>query len=267
MTPPLYKFRTIDKNDFAKCFTLDSLRNSYVYFASIATLNDPFEMGAYLDQASDIEAARIEFMKRDWSQSPIGVFLRSMNEEERKAYLESRWNNDEWRNAFIEAWRKCDRFDDDLKKSLSIYCASGTRTDGLLWAHYASGHQGIAIELNPNTDLILANAYPVNYQEEFPVIDMLCDSIDTKFKKGLLTKFRDWKYEQEFRAVFPSFCEGVRYEVAPTVFVSITFGAKISDETRERVIEATRPRLSHISFYQAHLGRKSFSMEFESYQV
>jgi len=267
MVPPLYKFRSINESDFENCFTLKSLRESHVFFANMTTLNDPFEMGTYLNQVSDPETARNEFMNTDWSSSPIGRHLESLKKDVRREFLEMRWNDAEWREGFIEAWRKVDGFSDESKKFMSIFCASGTRDDGLLWAHYASGHRGIAIELDANADGVLRIARPVEYQEEFPIIDVLHDDAETKLRKGLLTKSRDWKYEQEFRALFPDLCEGLRHEVDPSVFVSISFGSKISDETREKVIEATRPLLSHVRFEQARLGKKTFSMTFESFSV
>lgn len=261
MNPPLYKFRAIDD------FTLDELRESYVYFSNITALNDPFEMGAHLDQVSDLEAAHVEFMTSDYSASPIGKILEGMSQERRKAYLEARWNCDEWREPFLEAWRKVDRFDEEMKKRVSIYCSSATRTDGLLWAHYATGHRGIAIELNSNADPVLRNAYKVGYETEFPTVDVLRDSGDAKLRKSLLTKSKDWAYEQEYRVVFPSENEGTRHHVIPTVFISITFGAKISESDRCKVIEATRPRLSHVRFDQARLGRRAFSVEFDVHKL
>ncbi len=265
MIPPLYKFRSINENDFENCFTLDSLRESYVYFSNITTLNDPFEMGAYLDQVSNLEMARIEFMETDWSGSPLGDFLATITEEDREKFLSERWGCDEWRNQFLNGWKHVDGFSDDLKRLISIYCMSATRTDGLLWSHYASGHRGIAIELNANADEFLRNSFEVRYEEEFPVIDMLQDDAKTKLQKGLLTKSKDWRYEKEYRSIYPIEHAQVRHEVDPSTFVSITFGAKITGEARAKVIEATRPRLAHIRFEQARLGRKTFSVEFEEY--
>lgn len=267
MIPPLYKFRTIDEKDFESDFTLDSLRKSYVYFAKITTLNDPFEMGAYIDQVSDIEAARIEFMERDWSGSPIGERLGVLGKDEQRKYLEERWNNEEWRDGFINALKKEDGFRDDLKESMSIYCASATRTDGLLWAHYASGHRGIAIEIDASIDEVLRNSRKVAYEEEFPIIDVLRDNDEARFRKGILTKAKAWEYEKEHRTVLIDSKEGTQHKVSPSAFVSITFGAKISDRARQQVIEATRPHLTHVRFEQAKLGKKTFSVEFEEYRV
>ncbi len=267
MVPPLYKFRSINERTPEECYTLDSLRNSYVYFANATTLNDPFEMGAYLDQVADIEVARLKFMELDCSGSPIWPILQSMDAEGRRAYLVERWENDEWRELFIEALKSEDGFHDDLKMQMAIFCMSGTKTDGLLWAHYASGHRGIVIELDVNADDILSNSFPVTYQEEFPVIDVLRDDMETNFKKGVLTKAKSWKYEQEYRAVFPSPCEKVKHEIDPSVFVSITFGAKTSERTCDLVVAATRPRLSHVRFEIAKLGKKTFDVGFEEYRV
>lgn len=261
MIPPLFKFRTINE------YSLDELRESYVYFSNVTTLNDPFEMGVYLDQVSDLEAARIEFVTGNYTGSPIEEILETMDLESRKAYLEMRWNCDEWREPFLEAWKRVDGFGEEMKRRLSIYCASATRTDGLLWAHYASGHRGIAIELNHNADEVLRKSLRVQYQREFPTINVHRDNAETKLTKSLLTKSKDWSYEQEYRTIFPAERENVKHGVDPSVFVSITFGAKISEADRDKVIDATRPNLSHIRFEQARLGKRTFSVEFEEYRI
>lgn len=261
MIPPLFKFRAVNE------YSLEELRESYVYFSNVTTLNNPFEMGVHLDQISDLEAARVEFMTRDYLGSPIEQILGPMDPESRKAYLETRWNCDAWRKPFLEEWKKVDGFGDEMKRRLSIYCASATRTDGLLWAHYASGHRGIAIELNPNDDEVLRKVRKVKYQREFPIINVHRDNAETKLTKSLLTKSKDWSYEQEYRTIFPAERENVKHGVSPSVFVSITFGAKISEADRDKVIDATRPHLSHIRFEQARLGKRTFSVEFDEYRI
>jgi hypothetical protein len=96
---------------------------------------------------------------------------------------------------------------------------------------------------------------------------VLSDSADAKFRKSLLTKSKDWAYEQEYRVVFPSENEGMRHHVTPSVFVSITFGAKISESDRCKVIETTCLRLSHVRFEQARLGRRTFSVDFDVHKL
>lgn len=263
MLPPLYKFRSINERAPEKCLTLDSLRKSYVYYANVTTLNDPFEMGAYLDQVSDLEAAKRDFMNGDWAGSAIGEATSKMGPREKRAFLEERWNNHEWREMFIEAWKRQSAFTDDMKMLVSIFCSSATRTDGLLWSHYGDGHRGIAIGFNANADRELSNSREVLYDDEFPVIDMLRDSEEDRIRKGVLTKSSDWRYEKEFRSIYPKVSKGIRHEIDPSAFVSITFGARATPRTRDLVIAATRPRLSHVRFEVAKLGKKSFDVSFE----
>ncbi len=105
------------------------------------------------------------------------------------------------------------------------------------------------------------------YQDEYPSVDMW-SSPDSEFiMKQVLTKFTEWRYESEFRVMTLNPEGFYKHITAPSVFRSITFGSEISDEARKQVIEATRPKLSHIKFEQAHLGGRTFSVAFEDYQI
>ena len=81
-----------------------------------------------------------------------------------------------------------------------------------MWAHYTDKHKGAVIGIdfdNVSPDIngppgILMN--PVNYSEDRPKINILEEpdgSVSPEaYEKVAMTKSIDWRYEEEFRAIF-----------------------------------------------------------------
>jgi hypothetical protein len=80
-----------------------------------------------------------------------------------------------------------------------IYCLAKRRDSALMWAHYAQKHQGICLEFDAGHQQV-GLAYPVRYQDNFPLIEM--DALGDPrrlINEMLLTKSREWAYEEEYR--------------------------------------------------------------------
>jgi len=79
-------------------------------------------------------------------------------------------------------------------------CALTSGIDNhLLWAHYAGGYGGVAIEV----DIPESDAKTVEYQDEFLFASDLfkTHSVDDAATRILLRKYRDWSYEGEVRVI------------------------------------------------------------------
>lgn len=83
--------------------------------------------------------------------------------------------------------------------NLRVCSLSRTYTNPLLWAHYAGGFNGIAIEVDlPDND---PNIVHINYEKH---ADIHADGRMTPFemaKEALRTKPKDWIYEEEVRII------------------------------------------------------------------
>jgi len=78
-----------------------------------------------------------------------------------------------------------------------LLCFSRNWTNPLLWSHYAANHQGICLgfDLNPGEDV-----QHVHYTDQRPRIEKGAASITDKLEELLLlTKYKDWCYEEELR--------------------------------------------------------------------
>jgi hypothetical protein len=126
-------------------------------------------------------------------------FSMGVGEAREKAALQAfedalRGNNDLLGSIIEET---SDVFGGDVSAAFRIYCLGKNVKNLLMWAHYADGHKGICIEFDTNNE-VFSTAYRVEYVTEYPVW-RLYDPKQTFFH--LLTKVKDWEYEQEFRLI------------------------------------------------------------------
>lgn len=96
---------------------------------------------------------------------------------------------------FLLEWRE------RMAQEVGLLCFSATKTNPLIWSHYADRHRGIAIgfEYTVDNGRLLSVNYPEN--NERPIVDF-SDPSYASTEKGheiFLTKAKDWKYEEEYR--------------------------------------------------------------------
>jgi len=112
-------------------------------------------------------------------------------------------------------------------------CALSSALDNfLLWSHYASGHKGIAIELEiPEENADLSK---VHYSPFSPIFTDISES--SKDHKNLFEmKTEEWSYEKEYRII----CKSEFYEL-PNPVKRVYLGHKISSE-RAKILRSILP--------------------------
>jgi len=119
-----------------------------------------------------------------------------------------------------------------LREALASYrvCSlSKTFNNQLLWAHYASGHSGLAIEV----DVPSADATEVMYDDDFI---FLCDYIgrgmEAAVRAALAKKDKVWKYEEEVRVI----TRNLYYEVQEPID-RVILGTRMSQFTIRALAE------------------------------
>ncbi|EEE41205.1 hypothetical protein METSMIALI_00086 [Methanobrevibacter smithii DSM 2375] len=81
-----------------------------------------------------------------------------------------------------------------------VSCLSEIHDSILMWSHYANQHQGFCIGYDTSEieEKIKKQLFPVFYHETFfPLINV--DISDKKL--NLLIKYKDWRYEREWRLI------------------------------------------------------------------
>jgi hypothetical protein len=87
------------------------------------------------------------------------------------------------------------------KRQYRICCLSKSVGSRLLWAHYASGFDGLAIEVELPDDRNNGPIYDVNYEWSLPNADAQFGDPDTLALSFLRRKDKEWCYENEVRII------------------------------------------------------------------
>ena len=212
-----YKYRggrgILDK-DGKSIFERDvaTLVNNQLYLPTKDGLNDPTE-GVYGD-----DALRMFF----------NVFSKYSH------------NVEEQYNKFTERFGK-----------VGVYSLSKTFDNELLWAYYASGHTGFAIEydidileqsLNYNTYAQQLYKFDVEYLNDVPQIDISTirgNEMVEMLKRFIGTKSSSWAHEKEVRLIFEN--TGL-FEIDYKAVTAIYFGCRMPDSDIDYIMKKLKGR-------------------------
>jgi len=173
-------------------YLTDMLAMRRIHFSNPQNFNDPWDCYPCLDatragepeyRAKCIEvfrqqplpnltASELDFYERGLQASPKR-FIQMLQTEFREAI----------RSMVVERWR--------------IYCLTQKKEMPLMWSHYANNHEGICLEFDTSAP-VFGNAFKVQYEDTLPTLDILDITGEPSFRI-LVTKARDWDYEQEYR--------------------------------------------------------------------
>jgi hypothetical protein len=139
-----------------------------------------------------------------------------------------------------------------------VYCLSTHADAPLMWSHYAGSHRGVCLEFSVQNTLF-CGALQVEYLDHYTEFDLSNDDEDASLKP-LLTKSKDWRYENEFRLVvaapghtFPGILP-TRNNVAtlpPGALKSVIMGCQMPQEDREIVRSLVRSSSSPVALLEA----------------
>ncbi|CEJ64544.1 MULTISPECIES: DUF2971 domain-containing protein [Citrobacter] len=231
----LFKYRKFDKS------CLELLLNRELWFASPATLNDPFEAQSSLDEVLDAV----------WARYPLPQTERETYED----YLQKKLS------------------------SAGICSFSRARKNQLMWAHYADEHKGVCIgfkehKIRPEGSHIFP--LDVTYQDNYPFDGIIERFNHFEHEPGmndwntitgdilysvLGTKYTSWNYERERRLLF--FTSGAQKFETEAVN-SIAFGLRTSERDKQtlRTLLAGA-EWEHVKWFQAVKSPTKYSLEFE----
>lgn len=237
----IYKFRSIPKDpsdpsnpDPEKLHYIERIfTHNELYFPSPLELNDPMECRPLfvVGDLSDVEYknkyvsyARRTMIERGNTADPnhITAWLEKSTQEKANMYAKELTN--------------------DLRRQLQKYriCSFCSQPDNpIVWTHYADEHRGFSLIFSTDNELF-GGAIKVEYQDEYPKLDVTEDEDYVILKNSALVKFSDWSYEKEFRLVSaePNFKDALpvqnkKMKFSSDMLIGIIFGCKISDSDRQ----------------------------------
>ena len=228
----------------------------------ISDVNDPYECSPVFDCPDDkaaIEARCLSGLKQNGITPPAG-------------YRQT-IKHDEMRENFIEGAKESLKA---INRTSCLLSVSKTARNTVMWAHYTEQHKGAVIGIDfdnvfPDTTMVDGILmHPVNCSKDRLKINVLSDSMLKEFEKVPFTKSIDWKYEEEFRSVFPvEFMERLRQinlarlkcfkgkkawflKLNPASIREVVFGLDTKDILKSKIRKLKkRQDLRHIELYKA----------------
>jgi hypothetical protein len=146
-----------------------------------------------------------------------------------------------------------------VSEKFGILCFSEIWSNPVQWAHYANNHQGLCLEL----ELADGDARKVTYEPEMLDCELISDN--EIFIRMLLTKFKQWKYEEEYRVVreLEKFEEENGLYFQPfnndIKLTKIIIGCQ-SNITRESIIEKLHDADKNVVIIYSKISSKSFEI-------
>ena len=249
----LYKY-TPHNNDTRK---YEIITKSHLWFSKIESFNDPID--SKLDYRQQYSYNEIE---NYWK-----FFLKNKpNHPQSLAEILQNWGTNQ---SFIEQQK---RVFEIYRKRLGVLCLSKNPENILMWSHYANNHKGIVYEfkndLFKNTDSVTNSfngndnkvIYPNNKSYELLSYTKTGKGKKEQFAKELLTKAKDWEYEEEYRMI--DFENSGNKVFKKESLCSIIFGVKTADIEID-IIKCLCQKygLNHVKFKKAQFKKGKFEIE------
>ncbi|DAB08354.1 TPA: hypothetical protein CPT95_06530 [Candidatus Gastranaerophilales bacterium HUM_15] len=183
-----------------------------------------------------------------------------------------------------------------LKEDMRVLSLSNTKSNLLMWGHYAKNHTGIAIGFDTNYKFF-RNIIKIKYKKEQPRLGKsLINDLTLKNLKALEelrlffhTKSFDWRYEQEYRCemginhlyneflstpsfikMFPAFFKEIENKnnfvhpyITPECVRAIYLGSRIDISNEEKIINIVQNKYTRAKIYKAFLSDTEFKIKFK----
>ena len=245
--PLLYKYLSFTEN------TESAVVTPRLWFSRPRRLNDPFELRPWYEFNYEPHQL-VEQFARYLRRTNRSMTEHTAVAEATAIFLQGRHRKPEmWNSLRLDISQKMDN-------EVGVLCFSTVVDSILMWSHYCSDHQGICLgfEWTARTPFF-GKAQQVRYRRKLPTVDVYNTPYKKQIEQIFLTKFLDWKYENEWRVIDHDEGEGLR-EYPVELLRSITFGVNTSHEQRTDVRRWLKNRRSEVDLYQCHRDEQEFKL-------
>jgi hypothetical protein len=254
----LHKFCTSDR-------AIQILQNQQVYLAKPSDMNDPFEFTTRIEIPTDKKQR--EDIVRLFASRELKIKPEQLTED---LVLECVNNDDYFNTISLAIISELET----LKNNSGMTCFCRTYNNKLLWAHYADQYKGVCLVFNnlKDNNSLLKESMPVIYTDDKIKLKMY--DYFFNFDKHILdtlmvimTKSKEWAYEQEWRCLKPSL-EPLKNEERLVSFpndglIKIILGPKIDNEKRKQILKEINKRSFFITV-QSHISLTNPEMEYKT---
>lgn len=161
-------------------------------------------------------------------------------------------------------------FRNGVDRHIGVWCMSARWNQPLMWGHYADGHRGFVVSLEPSAfsgKLEGLRPQPVQYRSRRVLTTSVFTQPDDRdVVRVVLTKSAHWRYEREYRfVVFLHWLAKVGddhfldFKESPRLIHSITLGAQCT--AGAKIVEALKhPSYEHVRLYAAKMSDERFAV-------
>lgn len=250
----LYKYRSFNER------TLMMLQNNEVYFTSPLDLNDPFDCTVQKQVHDNFSNEITRFIIARSLGIPMDLVTKeqilNLREQARASQNADIQNDHEIITTMME-----------FSNKVGILSLSSCNNSILMWSHYANFHSGFCIGFGNYLDLPSEhrhNIREVSYSDTLntrPLFDLFfhdggLDEFEQEFwRLYVLTKFRDWEYEKEWRIV------GLARTIvtySDSCIDRVIFGLRMPKEQRSRIMSILREK--NVKYFEAIEGSDNFTI-------
>jgi hypothetical protein len=229
----------------------DILVESRLWLSSPLDFNDPFDMTARVIIEGETKELRQRFEQLIAKQSGMLWKKRRKLLDEFMARPRSEWH------------KAIERSHAQNHEEIGVFSFAGDPRSVLMWSHYGDNHTGICLQFEVSRDpTTMLGAVPVQYVKDYPIYNWVKEGGD-QLVESLTHKFEAWKYEGEWRIVWPGGAHAY-VPFKPAALVGLIFGCRIGDEAASAVqslLEERRARgLPDIRIYRAEKHRSQYSL-------
>ncbi|ARU47221.1 DUF2971 domain-containing protein [Sulfurospirillum diekertiae] len=246
----LYKYRNFGE------YTNNIIKNSSLYLSPIKQFNDPFDSSLSYHQYYTRSA-----MLKYWKDSVKIHKEEALSLGYRKDYIHQAMKPYSKNEAFVE---QHNRIRQNARDKMGVLSLSRTSTSILMWSHYANNHKGLVFGFEPkakDSKSCLAKPMKVDYEITYDLLSYVANSEirQKQYIKELLTKFKDWSYEKEYRVVELNF-QGEK-PFYKDELKTIIFGLKANQKDIDAMIRLCQENdFSHVKFKKAETIHGKFEL-------
>lgn len=255
----LYKFRYFDPDGY----NLRILTHNELFLSSPSNFNDPFDSFIPVkyegtnEEMEDFCRDHILEQHPNWKENDVKTEVRKMVKNIRTP---------DWASK----GRKRER--EFINKNYGVFSMTTDYKNILMWSHYSHSHTGFCVGLNyrklelrlKNFDIStesLLYIFPIEYSKAYPLVNRFKHDNIERFKKTLLVKAENWRYENEYRLIGLRFANS-KIDVGSGIINRVILGCQISSENRKRIVSILENRQERIYLYETSKKENDFGLDF-----
>ena len=274
-----------------------------IRFSQPSVLNDPFELKPHISKVAS--ASKMRKLARQKFNADHPKWGKITNENLSARYREAihKKSKKEKSKRITKAVQNSEEpsviqarptIANLLEENIASLCLSETKSDLLMWAHYAGGHQGFVVEFDTTASFFRQLTLPPHIPFDALELEAFRAEYGTPRKidyvptrpivvasrlsfNVLLTKSDHWFYEREWRMLMPPNYADVRYqkeENEPPVFLykvpascvtGVIIGCNASELLQQKILDLRfDPATCHIKIQQATIDDVDYKLNFLS---